>query len=102
VVGLARCRNAWFLLDCVPDDGSKSSDMPNYVKAPEVVPGVTVKGSGKEPYALAHNIGLGGACVVTVLKRPDFWQTGGSDGRDRLGYNYGADCREPTKADLDR
>jgi len=24
--------------------------------------------------ALSHNLGLGGACVVTIYKRPDAWQ----------------------------
>lgn len=32
---------------------------------------------------LVHNVGLGGAVVVSVMKRPDFWKDGGKDGRDR-------------------
>lgn len=49
------------------------------------------KKSGKPAYALAHNLGLGGSCVVTVLKRPDFYREGGEDGRARLGYNHGCE-----------
>jgi sterol carrier protein 2 len=32
---------------------------------------------------LVHNVGLGGAVVISILKRPDFWKEGGKDGRDR-------------------
>jgi sterol carrier protein 2 len=32
---------------------------------------------------LVHNVGLGGAVVVSILKRPEFWKEGGKDGRDR-------------------
>ena len=34
-------------------------------------------------YGLVHNIGLGGAVVVSLLRRPEFYHTDGSDGRDR-------------------
>lgn len=34
-------------------------------------------------FALVHNIGLGGAAVVSLLRRPEFWKEGGEDGRDR-------------------
>ena len=34
-------------------------------------------------YGLVHNIGLGGAAVVSLLRRPEFYQEGGKDGRDR-------------------
>ena len=54
----------------------------------DTVPGVKEK-EGKEAYALAHNLGLGGSCVVTILKRPSFYKQGGADGRSRLGYNHG-------------
>lgn len=37
-----------------------------------------------------------------MLKRPDFWKTGGPDGRTRLGYNHAAECRRITQADVDR
>ena len=32
---------------------------------------------------LVHNIGLGGAVVVSILRRPEFYREGGKDGRDR-------------------
>ena len=35
-------------------------------------------------YGLVHNIGLGGAVVVSLLRRPEFFMEGGPDGRDRF------------------
>jgi len=34
-------------------------------------------------YGLVHNIGLGGAAVISLLRRPEFYRVGGPDGRDR-------------------
>lgn len=51
--------------------------------------------TGKPSYALAHNLGLGGSCVVTIMKRPDFYKPGGEDGRARLGYNHGCEVSVP-------
>jgi sterol carrier protein 2 len=34
-------------------------------------------------FGLVHNIGLGGAVVVSLLRRPEFYETGGTDGRTR-------------------
>ncbi|CAE6430793.1 unnamed protein product [Rhizoctonia solani] len=51
---------------------------------------------------LVHNVGLGGAVVVSVLKRPEFWKDGGKDGRDRVGYNHACEYKPITKADVDR
>ena len=34
-------------------------------------------------YGMVHNIGLGGAAVVSLLRRPEFFQEGGVDGRNR-------------------
>ncbi|KAF9242366.1 thiolase-like protein [Melanogaster broomeanus] len=48
-------------------------------------------------YGLVQNIGIGGAVVVSLLRRPEFFQAGGVDGRARLGYNHGCECR-PVKS----
>lgn len=72
-------------------------------------------------YGLVHNIGLGGAVVVTLLRRPEFYKAGGEDGRTRyaicfhnhyvlirdrttvrLGYNHGSECRPVTREDIDK
>ncbi|KAI0344091.1 thiolase-like protein [Trametopsis cervina] len=57
-------------------------------------------------YGLVHNVGLGGAVVCSLLRRPEFFQpkheSGVPDGRDRLGYNHGHICRSVTMADVDR
>jgi sterol carrier protein 2 len=34
-------------------------------------------------YGLVHNIGLGGAVVISLLRRAEFYREGGPDGRDR-------------------
>lgn len=39
-------------------------------------------------YGLVHNIGLGGAAVVSLLRRPEFFKAGGDDGRTRYLYLY--------------
>lgn len=44
----------------------------------------------------------GGSCVVTIFKRPSFFKAGGADGRTRMGYNHGAECRPVTQADVDK
>ncbi|GAA5855735.1 hypothetical protein JCM8547_001663 [Rhodosporidiobolus lusitaniae] len=62
---------------------------------PRCAPGVKEK-EGKKAYALAHNLGLGGSCVVTLFSRPTFFSLIGArkeDGRVRLGYNPGEECR---------
>ncbi|PAV21734.1 thiolase [Pyrrhoderma noxium] len=53
-------------------------------------------------YGLVHNVGLGGAVVVSLLRRPEFYKEGGRDGRDRLGYNHACECRPVTHADVDK
>ncbi|KAK9897152.1 thiolase-like protein [Cystobasidium minutum MCA 4210] len=70
------------------------------MQAPEVAP----NGAVKDPHAMLHNLGLGGSCVVGLFRRPDFYQVsqGGEDGRQRLGYNHGCECREVTQADVDK
>ncbi|KAI6153161.1 thiolase-like protein [Pisolithus tinctorius] len=53
-------------------------------------------------YGLTHNIGIGGAVVVSLLRRPEFYRAGGIDGRSRLGYNHGHECRSITLADVEK
>lgn len=63
---------------------------------PRVVPG----GPVAKPYVLGHNLGLGGSCVVTLLRRPDFYQAGQKpDGQDRVGYSHGHVCKPVTTAE---
>lgn len=50
-------------------------------------------------YAMSHNIGLGGSCVVTVLKRADFYKKG-STMQQRLGYHVADECRRMTEEEL--
>jgi len=51
---------------------------------------------------LVHNIGLGGAVVVSLLRRPEFYKPGGKDGRSRLGYNHAHECRPVTMDDVNK
>ena len=53
-------------------------------------------------FGLVHNVGLGGAVVVSLLRRPEFYKEGGKDGRDRLGYNHAHECRPVSFADVDK
>ncbi|PPQ98684.1 hypothetical protein CVT24_003311 [Panaeolus cyanescens] len=53
-------------------------------------------------FGLVHNVGLGGAVVVSLLRRPEFYKPGGVDGRSRLGYNHAHECRPVTIADVDK
>lgn len=53
-------------------------------------------------YGMVHNIGLGGAAVVSLLRRPEFYKSGGEDGRKRLGYNHAHECKGVTMNDVDK
>ncbi|KAF8901070.1 thiolase-like protein [Gymnopilus junonius] len=53
-------------------------------------------------FGLVHNVGLGGAVVVTLLRRPEFFKAGGEDGRTRLGYNHAYQCRPISMVDVDK
>ncbi|GAA6041870.1 hypothetical protein JCM8097_004518 [Rhodosporidiobolus ruineniae] len=74
---------------------------------PRVVPGEGVEKEGKRAYALAHNLGLGGSCVVTLFARPSFFSPspsslGKPNGQSRLGYNPGAECRRTSQEDFEK
>jgi sterol carrier protein 2 len=46
-------------------------------------PGLFDVPGARGKYGLAHNIGLGGAVVISLLRRPEFYHPDGQDGRDR-------------------
>ncbi|KAK6379518.1 hypothetical protein LTS17_006436 [Exophiala oligosperma] len=60
-------------------------------------------------YCMAHNMGLGGATVVTIYRRHDGREAPEpgttrpeADGRDRLGYNPAEEARPITRRDWNR
>ncbi|KAJ3108520.1 sterol carrier protein 2 [Phlyctochytrium bullatum] len=54
-------------------------------------------------FALQHNIGLGGAVVITLYKKPDLPRPSGyQDPRERFGYNPAVECREVSEEDFKR
>ena len=66
---------------------------------PRCVPGELEK-QGKTAYTLLHNVGLGGSSVVAIFRRPDFYAANGKpDGRDRVGYNHGCECKRVTMSE---
>ncbi|EGN91798.1 hypothetical protein SERLA73DRAFT_173334 [Serpula lacrymans var. lacrymans S7.3] len=66
------------------------------MQAPALFEGADKRGK----YGLIHNIGIGGAAVISLLRRPEFYKPGGEDGRIRLGYNHAYECRSVTHADV--
>ncbi|KAI0733954.1 thiolase-like protein [Fomitopsis betulina] len=69
---------------------------------PMQVPGLFDVNDSRGKYGLIHNIGIGGAVVCSLLRRPEFYRPGGPDGRVRLGYNHAHECRRVTKEDVDK
>ncbi|KAN0101046.1 Thiolase-like protein [Tylopilus felleus] len=69
---------------------------------PMQAPGLFNRSDKCGKYGLVHNIGIGGAVVVSLLRRPEFFNPGGVDGRTRLGYDHGFECKPVTPADLDK
>jgi len=63
---------------------------------PMQVPGATGK------IGLVHNIGLGGAVVCSLLRRPRFYKMGSESGIDRVGYDHGYICRPVTMSDVNK
>ena len=50
-------------------------------------PGLFNGRDARGKYGLVHNIGLGGAVVISLLRRPEFYRASGQDGRDRYNPN---------------
>ncbi|KAF8797617.1 thiolase-like protein [Phlegmacium glaucopus] len=69
---------------------------------PMQAPGLFDTPDKRGKYGLVHNLGLGGAVVVSLLRRPEFFKPGGPDGRTRLGYNHAHECRPVTLDDIDK
>ncbi|KAJ3893084.1 putative thiolase [Lentinula edodes] len=69
---------------------------------PMQAPGLFDTKDKRGKYGLVHNVGLGGAVVVSLLRRPEFYKEGGKDGRDRLGYNHAHQCHPITMKDVDK
>ncbi|KDR78394.1 hypothetical protein GALMADRAFT_245557 [Galerina marginata CBS 339.88] len=69
---------------------------------PMQAPGLFDTPDKRGKFGLVHNVGLGGAVVVSLLRRPEFFKPGGQDGRSRLGYNHAHECRPITTADVDK
>ncbi|TFK93014.1 thiolase-like protein [Polyporus arcularius HHB13444] len=69
---------------------------------PMQAPGLFDISDKRGKYGLVHNIGLGGAVVCSLLRRPEFYKEGGEDGRKRLGYNHAHEYRPITRADVEK
>lgn len=69
---------------------------------PMQAPGLFDGPDARGKYGLVHNLGLGGACVMSLLRRPEFYKPGGVDGRTRLGYNHAHECKPVTMTDVDK
>ncbi|KAG6919474.1 hypothetical protein DXG01_005733 [Tephrocybe rancida] len=69
---------------------------------PMQAPGLFNTQDSRGKFGLVHNVGLGGAVVVSLLRRPEFFKPGGVDGRTRVGYNHAHECRPVTLNDVNK
>ncbi len=82
-------------------------------------PGLFDTADKRGKYGLVHNLGLGGAVVISLLRRPEFYREevpmvgrgtfmvgvdwGADDLRGvRLGYNHAHICKPITMQDVDK
>lgn len=52
-------------------------------------PGLFDTADSRGKYGLVHNIGIGGAVVCSLLRRPEFFKPGGQTGKDRYASRTG-------------
>ncbi|KAK0444940.1 sterol carrier protein 2 [Desarmillaria tabescens] len=69
---------------------------------PMQAPGLFDTADKRGKYGLVHNLGLGGAVVISLLRRPEFYREGGPDGRTRLGYNHAHICKPVMMQDVEK
>ena len=50
-------------------------------------PGLFDTADPRGKYGLVHNIGIGGAVVCSLLRRPEFYRSGGQTGKDRCVFS---------------
>lgn len=65
------------------------------MQAPGLLDGPDERGK----YGLVHNIGLGGAVVCSLLRRPEFFKEGGEDGRKRRVFAHASAARHQLTSD---
>lgn len=53
-------------------------------------------------HGLSHNLGLGGSCIIAILRRPAFYRPSGSNMTQRFGYPVADECRPINQADFDQ
>lgn len=51
--------------------------------------------------ALAHNLGLGGSCVISILRKPAFYRAGTTSAQ-RAGYDVAREVRRVTQTELNK
>ena len=60
---------------------------------PMQAPGLFSTADPRGKYGLVHNIGIGGAVVCSLLRRPEVYKPGGQTGQDRCVAQYSQTMR---------